>query len=58
MMKRNEIIAITLIVLSTIGTVIGVFAVEKFRRGKVYTVQLIARQPKYGNWYPRKVNVP
>ncbi len=56
--KTNEIIAVALIVLSTIGTVIGVFAVEKFRRGRIYTVELIARQPKYGNWYPKKFTVP
>lgn len=58
MAKRNEIIAVTLVLLSTIGTILGVFGIEKFRRGKVYTVQLIARQPNYGNWYPRKFSLP
>lgn len=58
MTRKNEAIAIILVVLSTIGTVIGVFAIEKFRQGRVYTVQLIARQPNYGNWYPRKFTVP
>ncbi len=57
-MKRNELVVIILIILSTFGTVLGIFAIEKYRRSKFYTVELIARAPNNGNWYPRKITVP
>jgi len=57
-MKRNELIATILVVLATIGTVAGIFAIEKYRRTKFFTVELIARAPLNGNWYPRKITVP
>lgn len=56
-MHKNEIIAIILMVLTTIGTITGIFAVEKYRRSKFYTVELIAREPNNGNWYPRQIRV-
>lgn len=57
-MKRNEIIAVTLMILVTIGAIFGIFAVEKYRRSKLFTVELIARAPDKGNWYPDRVVVP
>lgn len=57
-MKRNEIIAVILVLLATIGTVLGVLGIEKYRRSKLYTVELLARSPKNGNWYPRKLHFP
>ncbi len=57
-MKKNEIIAVTLMFLATIGTVIGIFGIEKIRRSRLYTVELIARAPDTGNWYPRQIRVP
>lgn len=57
-MKRNELIAIILIILATVGTVGGIFSIEKYRRTKFFTVELIARTPDHGNWYPRKITVP
>lgn len=57
-MRRNEIIAIMLIILATVGTVFGIFAIEKYRRTKFYTLELIARSPNNGNWYPREFKVP
>lgn len=57
-MKINEIIAVTLIILATVGTVLGIFAIEDYRRGKLYTVELTARAPDRGNWYPEKITVP
>lgn len=57
-MKRNEFIAVMLMVFVTIGTVFGVFAVEKYRRSKLYVVELIARAPNNGNWYPKQLKVP
>ena len=58
MKKINETLAVTLMLLATIGTIIGVFAIEKYRRSKLYTVELLARSPLNGNWYPRKFTVP
>lgn len=57
-MKRNEIIAVALIILATVGTVAGIIGIEKYRRAKHYTVELIAREPDHGNWYPREITVP
>lgn len=57
-MKKNEFIAIALVILATAGTVFGIFSFEKYRRAKFFTVELIARSPKNGNWYPREIKVP
>ncbi|MEK7449035.1 MAG: cupredoxin domain-containing protein [Planctomycetota bacterium] len=57
-MKTNERLAVFLIILATIGVLVGVFAIEKYRRGQLYTVQLTARVPENGNWYPRQISVP
>lgn len=57
-MKKNELFAVVLMFLATIGTVIGIFAYEKSRAKGYYTVELIARAPLNGNWYPRKFTVP
>ena len=56
-MKRNDIIAAVLVILATIGTIIGILEIEKHRRGKFFTVELIARVPENGNWYPRHITV-
>lgn len=56
--KKSELIAVILMVFATMGTVLGVFAVEKYRRSRLYTVELIARAPNNGNWYPRQLKVP
>ena len=58
MKKINETIAVTLMLLATVGTIIGVFAIEGVRRKKFYTVELIARSPLNGNWYPKEFKVP
>lgn len=57
-MKKSELIAVTLMVFATVGMIVGVFAIEKYRRSKLYTLELIARSPDHGNWYPRKITVP
>lgn len=57
-MKKNESIAVILIILATIGTIVGVFAIERFRLSTFYTTELIARAPDNGNWYPQKIKVP
>lgn len=56
-MKKSEIIAVILMILATVGVVIGIFAIENYRRSKKYTLTLIAREPDKGNWYPRKIKV-
>lgn len=57
-MKKNETIAVILMLLATLGTIFGVFAIEKFRRSRLYTIELIARSPLNGNWYPREIKAP
>lgn len=57
-MKRSELLAVTLMFLATVGTVLGVLGVEKYRRSKLFTRELTAREPDNGNWYPRKITVP
>lgn len=54
-MKRNEIIAVTLMILVTVGTVLGILGIERYRSNKFFTVELTARAPENGNWYPRKI---
>lgn len=58
MKKLSELLAVILIILSTIGVIFGIHAIEKYRRSKLYTVELIARAPEHGNWYPRQFKVP
>lgn len=57
-MRKNELAAVALIFLATIGTVLGILGFENFRKSRLYTVELIARAPDNGNWYPRKITVP
>lgn len=57
-MKVKETIAVILIILATVGTVVGVIGIEKYRRSKLYTVELTARTTEHGNWYPRRIKVP
>ncbi len=57
-MRRNEIIAVILVILVTIGTIGGAITIEKFRRAKIFTAELIAREPAHGNWYPQTLKVP
>jgi len=57
-MKNKELIAVLLVILSTVGTVLGILGIEQFRKQKFYTVELIARAPEHGNWYPRTLRLP
>jgi len=43
--------------IATVGTVLGVLSAEKFRRSRLFTTELIAREPNHGNWYPRTITV-
>ncbi len=56
-MKINEKLAILLMLAATVGLVALIFGVERIRRNKLYTVELIAREPNNGNWYPRTITV-
>lgn len=57
-MRRSELIAIALIILATAGTIVGVFTIEHWRKSRLYTLELIARAPENGNWYPQEFKVP
>lgn len=57
-MKKSELISIILVILSTLGTILGVFAIENYRKKQFFTLELIARAPEHGNWYPQKITVP
>ena len=57
-MQKKELIAVTLVILSTVGTIAGIYGIENYRRKKFYTVQLIARAPENGNWYPQQLKIP
>src|SRR3989338_1845540 len=56
-MQRKELIAVVLVIFATVGTVLGVLGIEKYRKQKFFTVELIARAPENGNWYPRKIKL-
>ncbi len=56
-MKRNEALAVFLVLLATVGTVLGIISVENYRRSKLYTIEILARSPKNGNWYPRRIKL-
>lgn len=55
---RKEIIAVVLVLLSTVGVAISVVLVERYQRENVFTVDLLARAPENGNWHPREIKVP
>lgn len=57
MRVRTELIAIALLVLATVVTVGTVLGAETYRRSTSYTVELTARAPEYGGWYPNRVTV-
>lgn len=57
-MRRNEIIAVIAFIAASVGTVASVLAIEGFRRNRLYTAELIARAPEYGNFYPNELTVP
>ncbi len=56
-MKKIEIFLTIVVILITIGTVLGVYSYEKYRRSQLYDVELTARAPENGNWYPEKITV-
>ena len=56
-MKKNELIAIILVALATMGTIFGVLGFERYRKQQ-FSVELIARTAEHGNWYPDKIRVP
>ena len=57
-MKKNELAAVILFLLATVGTVLGILAFEKVRGAQFYNVELVARSPLNGNWYPNKITLP
>lgn len=56
-MKFGEKTAVILLILSTVGVIVSILLYEKHRRARLFTVELIARAPEHGNWYPREIHV-
>ena len=56
-MSKKENIAVILVILATVGTLLAIMGAEKYRIKKKFTVELIARSPEHGNWYPQKITV-
>lgn len=54
---KKELVALILVVLSTAGVVVAVVSYEKYQRDRVFTVDLLARAPENGNWYPREIKL-
>lgn len=57
-MRKNETLTVALVLLATVGTVVGISSFEKYRKSTFFSVELIARAPEHGNWYPQKLKVP
>ena len=55
--RRNEAMAVIAFILATAGCVATIFTIEGVRRSRLFTVELIARAPEYGNYYPREFTV-
>ncbi len=53
-MRKQEILAVILVILSTVGTIWAVIAYESGRRGPD-TVLLLAQAPEKGSWTPRSI---
>ncbi|MDP7491917.1 MAG: cupredoxin domain-containing protein [Candidatus Undinarchaeales archaeon] len=56
-MEIREMIAVIIVLISTVGVVAAILGAESYR-SSAYTVDLIARAPERGNWQPRHVTVP
>lgn len=57
MRNKSELIAVALVVLVTLVTVGTVLGAETYRRSTSYTVELTARAPEHGGWYPNRIIV-
>lgn len=57
-MSKNEVLAIVIFITGVIASTYGVLAIEKYRKNKYYTLELIARAPENGNWYPKTFTIP
>lgn len=55
-MHRQEIIAVVLVILSSIGTVLAVLGYNALQK-QPSRVELIARAPEKGNWSPQTIRV-
>ncbi|MFQ6113973.1 MAG: cupredoxin domain-containing protein [bacterium] len=55
-MRKQEFVAILLLLICSIVTVLAVFAYESFRKQQ-NTVELLAQAPDKGNWSPRIIKV-
>jgi len=54
---RTEFIAVALMLMATVITVGVVLGAETYRRNSSFTVELTARAPEFGGWYPNRITV-
>ena len=55
--RINEAIAIIAFLIASVGCIATIFGVEEIRRSRHFTLELIARAPENGNYYPRNFSV-
>jgi cytochrome c oxidase subunit 2 len=55
-MQKQEILAVVLVLVFSVGTILAVVGYEIFRK-QPSTVELLARAPEKGNWNPRVIRV-
>lgn len=55
-MRAQEIVAVVLVFLCSLGTLWAVFTYESSRKSPE-TIELLAREPDKGNWSPQTVSV-
>lgn len=56
-MRRNEIMAVVLALLATVGTVAAALWYDRSRDAGYEVVELLAIQPMSGNWQPNEIRV-
>jgi len=56
-MKRQEVLAVLLAVLATVGTVVAAIWYDRSRDAGRDVVELLALQPKNGNWQPNEIRL-
>jgi heme/copper-type cytochrome/quinol oxidase subunit 2 len=56
-MRRNEIIAVALAVLATVGTIAASLWYEASRDSGRQLIELLAIQPQNGNWQPNQIRL-
>jgi nitrous-oxide reductase len=56
-MRRNEALAVILVLLTTVGTVMAALWYNRYRDEALQVVELVANSPLNGNWLPASLTV-